>query len=129
LRPSSFRFHGVEVRAASSFVRFPISSKTRGSSDSTPLARAKGYQYENHHENQRRSVDRGGVFDSGVCSPLAGFDVDVPRSPAVQLVRLLTNPKEAISEVDLFVHGSMIDVADMRLTPSSDRTYIFTDCI
>ena len=32
-------------------------------------------------------------------------------------------------KVALFVHGSMIDVADMRLTPSSDRTYIFTDCI
>jgi len=32
-------------------------------------------------------------------------------------------------KVALFVHGSTIDVADMRLTPSSDRTYILADRI
>ena len=110
-------------------------------------------------------------------SPFAGFHVDVPRSPVVQLVKMLTNPKRAISKrificfgglrgcgvveltiistervaffaectladlprialtdynprkVALFVHGSIIDVADMRLTPSSDRTYILADRI
>jgi hypothetical protein len=35
------------------------------------------------------------------------------------------NPRK----VAFFVHGSMIDVADMRLTPSSDRTYILADRI
>ena len=52
---------------------------------------------------------------------------------AVAELTIISTEKVAFAEctrkVVPFVHGSMIDVTDMRLTPSSDRTYILADRI
>ena len=52
---------------------------------------------------------------------------------AVAELTIISTEKVAFAEctrkVVPYVHGSMIDVTDMRLTPSSDRTYILADRI
>jgi hypothetical protein len=57
-------------------------------------------------------------------SPLAGFQLDVPRSPVVQLVKLLTNPKRAISKRIFICFGryrSVNEPVDLTIIYKSRR--------
>jgi len=74
-------------------------------------------------------------------SPLAGFQLEVTRSPAVQLVKLLTNPKRAISKrifirfgryksvnaaVELTIIGNIGGWSQLQYAPRSARG-VFAD--